>query len=117
LLEPGKAIFIKAGFQKGWRDDGLELKIKEVSLLESIGETMTKGVRLTLPLDRLTPEIVNGLDKLCEKHQGQHQLRMVLVDRQNRIKLPLAAKMRKVKADNEFVTALSKLGVDYKIER
>lgn len=117
LLEPGIAIFITAGFQRSWRDDGLELKIKDVSLLESVGDTLTKGIRLTLPLDRLTSEIVEGLDQLCQKHEGQHQLRMVLLDRQNRVKLPLAAKTRKVKADNDFVTALTKLGVDYKIER
>ena len=117
LLEPGKAIFLKAGFQKSWRDDGLELKIKDVSLLESIGDTMTKGIRLTLPLERLTPEIVENLDQLCDKHKGPHYLRMVLLDRQNRIKLPLAAKGRKVKADNDFVQELSRLGVDYKIEK
>jgi DNA polymerase-3 subunit alpha len=117
LLEPGKAIFITAGFQRGWRDDTMELKIKDVSLLESVGDTMTKGIRLTLPLDRLTSEIVVGLDRLCQKHEGQHQLRMVLLDRQNRVKLPLAAKTRKVKADNDFIAALTKLGIDYKIER
>ncbi|MEL6969774.1 MAG: DNA polymerase III subunit alpha [Bacteroidota bacterium] len=117
LLEPGKAIFLKAGFQKSWRDDGLELKIKDVSLLESVGDTMTKGIRLTLPLERLTPEVVDNLDQLCEKHKGPHYLRMVLLDRQNRIKLPLAARGRKVKADNDFVQELSRLGVDYKIER
>jgi len=78
---------------------------------------MTKGIRLTLPLERLTPEVVNNLDQLCEKHKGPHYLRMVLLDRQNRIKLPLAARGRKVKADNDFVQELSRLGVDYKIER
>ena len=117
LLEPGKAIFLKAGFQKSWRDESLELKIKDVSLLESVGDTMTKGIRLTLPLERLTAEVVENLDELCEKHKGPHYLRMVLLDRQNRIKLPLAAKGRKVKADNDFVQELSRLGVDYKIER
>ena len=117
LLEPGKAIFIKAGFQKSWRDESLELRIKDVSLLESVGDTMTKGIRLTLPLERLTTEVVENLDQLCEKHKGPHQLRMVILDRQNRIKLPLAARSRKVKADNDFVQELSRLGVDYKIER
>ncbi|PSR14977.1 MAG: DNA polymerase III subunit alpha [Bacteroidetes bacterium] len=117
LLEPGKAIFIKAGFQKSWRDDGQELKIKEVCLLESIGDTLTKGITLTLPIERLSSAMVQLLDELCEKRKGQHQLKMILLDRQNRIKLSLVTKSRRVQADNDFVNALSKLGVDYKIER
>ena len=28
LLEPGKAVFITGNFQKSWRDDGLEFRIK-----------------------------------------------------------------------------------------
>ncbi|MEM1215130.1 MAG: LAGLIDADG family homing endonuclease [Bacteroidota bacterium] len=117
LLEPGKALFLKAGFQKSWRDDSLELKIKEVNLLESVGDTMTKGVTLTLPIDRLSPELVLQLEQLCGQHKGPHQLRMVLLDRQKRLKLALASKNRKVLVDNDFALELSRLGVYYRIDK
>jgi DNA polymerase-3 subunit alpha len=117
LLEPGKALFVKAGFQKSWRNDGLELKIKEINLLESVGDTLTKGITLRLPIDRISSETVDALEQLCTKRKGPHQLRMVLLDRQSRIKLPLASKSYKVQADNDFANELSRLGLEYKIER
>jgi DNA polymerase-3 subunit alpha len=117
LLEPGKALFVKAAFQKSWRNDGLELKIKEINLLESVGDTLTKGITLRLPIDRISAETVQALEQLCAQRKGPHQLRMVLLDRKSRMKLSLASKSYKVQADNDFANELSRLGLEYKIER
>ena len=116
LMEPGKAVFNKGGFQKSWRDDSLEFRVKEIRLLESIGENMTTGITLTLPLEQLSSELVGQLDELCTRRHGQHRLRMVLLDKQQRIKLGLAAKERRVHADNDFAQELERLGVKYKLE-
>jgi DNA polymerase-3 subunit alpha len=117
LLEGGKAIFLKVGFQKSWRGDGLELKVKEINLLEGIGERMTEGITLTLPLERLDMDMVRAIDDLCQRRRGDHKLRMLLLDREQRIKLALAAKERRVMADTSFVEELDRLGVDYKLEK
>ncbi|MCI5083449.1 MAG: DNA polymerase III subunit alpha, partial [Saprospiraceae bacterium] len=98
LLEMGKAIFMKIGWQKSWRDDGLELKVKEVRLLESVGKEMTESITLKLFLDSLTAEIIEKLDALCEQKRGNHRLKMELLDRTNRMKLKMVAKERKVHA-------------------
>ncbi len=116
LMEPGKAVFIKGNFQKSWRDESLEFRVKEIRLLESIGENMTTGITITLSVDRLSTDLVSQLDDLCTRRNGQHRLRMVLLDQQHRIKLSLAAKERRVLADNEFAQELDKLGVKYKLE-
>lgn len=117
LLETGKAIFIKGSFQKSWRSDDLEFKINEITLLDSIGETMTKGIVLKFALETLNMEMVTALDAICEQRKGNHKLKVVLIDKQNRLKLAMAAKTRKVHADNDFINDLDKLGVSYKIER
>ncbi|MEZ4987136.1 MAG: hypothetical protein R2795_19200 [Saprospiraceae bacterium] len=31
---------------------------------------MTKGISLTIPLEQVTPEWIQGLEKLCHAHQG-----------------------------------------------
>lgn len=116
LLEPGKAVFIKGGFQKSWRDDSLEFRIKDIKLLESVGEDMTQGIVLNLPLEKLSNDIVTQLDDLCKKRKGPHKLKMVVLDRQQRVKLAMYARERKVQADNEFVQALEELGIQYKVE-
>ena len=78
---------------------------------------MTKGVVLKFILDELSMDTVRALDTLCEEKKGQHKLRMVLIDKPNRLKLAMAAKTRMVHADNDFINRLDKLGVSYKIER
>lgn len=117
LLETGKAIFIKGGFQQSWRGDGMEFKVKEINLLEGVGEKMTEGITLTLPLEKLDIDMVRAIDDLCQRHRGQHKLRVVLLDRNQRLKLALAAKERRVNADTGFVTELDRMGVDYKLEK
>lgn len=117
LMEPGKAIFLKGNFQKSWRDDSLEFRIQEISLLESVGEELTKGVTLKLSLDKLTPELVDALDVACQQHKGQHKLRIVFIDKNNRLKLEMASKARLVHANNDFIQDLTSLGIPYKIDR
>jgi DNA polymerase-3 subunit alpha len=115
LLEEGKALFLKCGWQKSWRDDGLEIKIKEMRLLEGIGEEMTQGITVKVSIDNLSMDFINQLDEACKAHKGKHRLRMELLDKTKRLKLTMAAKERKVNATNGFITELEKMGVDYKL--
>ncbi|HMQ47097.1 MAG TPA: DNA polymerase III subunit alpha [Saprospiraceae bacterium] len=115
LFEDGKALFIKAGWQKSWRDESMELKIKEVSLLEGVAEKMTDSITLKLPLETITPELVQGLTSICEKHKGQHRLKMVVLDRSNQLRLKMAAKEQRVNATNGFILELEQLGVEYEL--
>ncbi len=115
LLEEGKALFLKGGFQKGWRGDEMEFKVKEIKLLEGVAESLTESVTLRLPLEKVTLEMINRIDELCLQYQGKHRLKLELIDASNRLKLKLMAKDRKVNADNHFVAELVKLGVDYSL--
>ncbi|MCH2082042.1 MAG: DNA polymerase III subunit alpha [Saprospiraceae bacterium] len=113
LMEMGKAIFLKVGWQKSWRDDGLEMKVKEVRLLESIGQEMTQSITLKLFVDKLNNQIIDQLDMLCETKKGKHQLKIILLDRQNKMKLKMKSKAKTVQADGEFVSEVERLGIEY----
>ncbi|PHN08433.1 DNA polymerase III subunit alpha [Flavilitoribacter nigricans] len=115
LLEMGKALFMVGGFQKGWRGDEMEFKVKDLSLLEGIAENMTESITIKLHLDTLTGETIDQLDTLCKRHRGKHRLRMEVIDIPRRLKLKLMAKERKVQADNDFIAELDKMGVEYSV--
>ena len=115
LLEMGKALFLVGGFQKGWRGDEMEFKVKDLSLLEGVAESMTESITLKLHLEAITPETIEQLDTLCKRHRGKHRLRMEVIDIPRRLKLKLMAKERKVLADNEFIAELDKMGVEYSV--
>lgn len=115
LLEEGKALFVKGGFQKGWRGDEMEFKVKEIKLLEGVAESLTESITLRLSLEKITAEMINRIDELCLQYQGKHRLKLEVSDPSSRLKLKLMAKERKVNADNDFVGELVKLGVDYSL--
>ncbi|MCB9299187.1 MAG: DNA polymerase III subunit alpha [Lewinellaceae bacterium] len=115
LFEDGKALFIKAGWQRSWRNEGMELKIKDVKLLEGIAENLTQAITLKLPVEVITIDFINRIDELCKQHEGPHRLRMELVDRSKRLRLAMAAKDRRVNATNGFIVELERLGVEYQV--
>lgn len=116
ILEEGKALFLKGNFQKGWREDSdMEFKPKEISLLEGVAENLTDSITLRIPVEALTNEWIEHLDKLCKQYKGKHRLRMELLDSTNRLKLEMFAKDRKVLANNDFVAELVKMGVEYRL--
>ncbi|MEZ5039729.1 MAG: DNA polymerase III subunit alpha [Saprospiraceae bacterium] len=115
LLEPGKAIFIKGKFQKRWNTEEMEFKPVEINLLEGIAKNLTESITLKLSIDRISSDMIDQIDQLCKLHKGTHRLRMVLLDQTHRLKLNLVAKERKVNADNDFINALDKLGVEYRV--
>ncbi|MCB0548889.1 MAG: DNA polymerase III subunit alpha, partial [Phaeodactylibacter sp.] len=115
LFEEGKALFVKGGWQRSWRGDGMEFKIKDVKLLEGVAENLADSITLKLPLETITPGLIDRIDELCKQHQGPHRLRMELLDKSNRMRLAMAAKERRVNATNGFIVELEKLGVEYQV--
>ena len=78
---------------------------------------MTNGIELKIPITSITPQVVAELDALCRKYPGTAKLRMTFYDQEAGHKLQMVASERTIDADNEFVEAIEKLGLTYKLER
>ena len=116
LLNQGTALFLTATWQKKWQSEELELKIGEIKLLEGVGREMTNAIILKMPLDELTEARVVALDELCQKYQGKSKLRMVFYDREEDSKLKMFALKRTVDPDTDFVKAIERMGIKYRLE-
>ena len=114
-LKEGQSYFVEGNFQKRWNSEEFQFKISNAILLETAGAKLTESITLKLFLDRLDDQLVDEIDALCKQHQGTHRLRMTLLDRSNKLRLDMLSKEVKVNADNDFVAALDKMGVKYKI--
>ncbi|MBX2929362.1 MAG: DNA polymerase III subunit alpha [Saprospiraceae bacterium] len=115
LLEDGKALFIKGAFQKGWNSEELEFKPKEVKLLEGVGADLTQSITLQLPVERLSPDMIDRLDAACKRFKGPHRLRIELIDTNRRLRVPAYAKERKVMAAAGFIEELEKMKLEYRL--
>ena len=118
ILQQGTALFITASYQKSWRDDSLELNIKDVKLLEGIAQDLTEAIILKFALQDVSTKMVQGLDELCQRYPGQQKLRMVFVDREDpTLNLKMYSLKRTVDADSDFIKSVERLGVQYDLQR
>ncbi|MDO8367722.1 MAG: hypothetical protein Q7T20_13055, partial [Saprospiraceae bacterium] len=83
-----------------------------VRLLETIGEEKTQSVTLKIPVEKISAEFIEQIEKLCTVHKGKHTLRMELIDYQNKEKFPFTSMAKKVNVGNEFIAAMEVLGVE-----
>jgi len=114
LLEEGMIVFLKGKFQKGWRnEDGMELKVLEIRLLEGIGRELAEAITIKLPVERLSTTLIDELDTLCKQYRGPHKLRIELIDSLNKTKVSMLSAGFKVNADTEFTKQLERIGVEY----
>jgi DNA polymerase III subunit alpha len=116
LLEPGAALFLVGSWEKRWNSEEWSFKLQEVKQLASIGEAMTQSITLKLPIDLITNDLIDKVDELCKLHKGKHDLKIQLIDFTNKNAMHfLSGKLKVNAADNEFVVALDKMGVEWKL--
>lgn len=116
LLEADMVLYIKGKYQRSWRDESqYELRINEIQLLEEIGSSKIKGVNILLPIQKLTPRLLEQLNQICDKHKGEQQFSVTLLDGANKIKLQLDSGNKRINADTLFTNELEKLELKHQM--
>lgn len=116
FFEQGNCVFITGNYEPRWgKEDEFQLRIKEVNMLESIGEIAASSLTLKIKLADITQEMIESLDALCKQHKGKHKLNITILDYTNKISMPFYSASRKVNVGNELVEELEKLGVECKV--
>ncbi len=115
LFEPGEVLYITGTYKQRFNSEEYQLKIKEVKQLASIGNNLTESILLKFPIEKVSEDFIDDIDRLCKKYKGKHRLKMMLMDRTNENTLRLYAPERKVKADNEFIAELEQRGIPYQL--
>lgn len=112
FFEEGTSVYVEGEYKQRYNSDEMEFRVQNVRLLETIGEEKTQSVTLKIPIEKITPDFLDQIEKLCVAHKGKHTLRMELIDFQNKEKLPFVSSARKVQVGNELIAALELLGVE-----
>lgn len=114
-FEEGNCLYITGSQKQRYNSDEYEFKPEKVELLETVGGSQIAAVTLQIPLELLSVELLNQLDRICKERKGKHTLKMRLLDRTNKNALPFASVSRKVNADSDFAMEMEKLGVECKV--
>jgi DNA polymerase III subunit alpha len=116
ILQPGISVFIEGEMKPKWNStEDFELKIKEVRQLASIGEALTESITVMMPIEKISNDMINKLELICSRHKGKHKLKMNFIDSTNRQTLNLFSPDKKVNVDGDFIAAIEKEGLEYKV--
>lgn len=107
FLEVGWFLFMEANVTtKKWGDGGLELKVKNIEILNEVREKRTKKVRIFIDLDSVTESMVSELTEVLGQHKGKCSLEVELTDHEEQIKLETLSRKYSVSPGNELMEAL-----------
>jgi len=112
FFEEGTSIYVEGEYKQRYNSDEMEFRVLNVRLLETVGEEKTQSVTLKIPLERVSAELIERIEKLCAVHKGKHTLRMELIDFQNKERMAFTSMGKKVNVGNEFIAAMEVLGVE-----
>lgn len=115
FFEVGEALYLEGMYQLSWNGNDYNFSLKLVRLLDAVGEEMTNSITLRVPVNKVNSEMITKIDEVIANHKGSHKFKVQIFDRDDDILLNLISKSRRVKADNLFITELTKLGVKYKL--
>ncbi len=113
-LVPGNFLFIRGTVQlksKKWNPDGKqkEFKVTSMELLQEIRKKELKQVYLRFDAEYVTDEIIQQLENMFQEYEGDKNVYLELIDHSDNAGVILVSKTKKVKVNNDFLEAATKL--------
>lgn len=114
FFQEGQVLYLKGKYEKGWRGD-FEFRPFEIRQLDAFGEEAIRGLRLKIPVERISEELIRDLKLAFSAHPGPHDVEMLIGDME--LSLPLHSKAYSVTADSLLIAKLERMGLESKILR
>ncbi len=115
FLAQGEVVLIKGQYKQKWGRDEYGFFVDDVRQMASVGQELTQSITIKIPIDTLTEEMMNQIDDLFKEHKGKHQVKFLLIDRENKQKLSLKVPKKSVLVDNDLADKLERIGLDFKL--
>jgi DNA polymerase-3 subunit alpha len=89
-LDKGQNVLINGFFRPRYnRPDEFDFKVTSMSLLETVKQTLTRSVEISLHPASLTPDFVSFLDKNLRSFPGKSSLRFTIYEPRENLKVSL----------------------------
>ena len=127
-MVPHSALFIEGAIEEKYslrpeeRAQGKTapyvFKVKSVTMLGNVCESMVKSFGINIETPMLTPEFRKGLVKVIKSHAGKIPLEVFFYDPETRYRIQLKSNKYQVAVSTELINDLRHLGVDqYEVTR
>lgn len=110
FLMPGLFLFVEGSVvKKNWGDQSVELKIKQIDLLNDLGLKRTKGLQLKVEIAKVNDQMIDRIEAVCAEYAGTCPLYLKLADEEKNIHLELLSRKFRIKPVNAMVDKIRKI--------
>jgi DNA polymerase-3 subunit alpha len=119
-LEDGLPVLVSGRYQSRYarnpaEEQRMEFQVTHIELLSSAREKYALGIELILPASEVDDPLIDAIEALLKSNPGNHQVKMVLLDRQDKLSIAFNCRKYLINLSNEFVKAIERLQVNYKL--
>ncbi|MGS2763475.1 DNA polymerase III subunit alpha [Sinomicrobium sp. M5D2P9] len=114
-------IYMKVFIREGWvnRDTGQRgdprLQFNSMQLLQDVMEAYARKLTIHLNIEDLEDSKIRVLRDIIQEHKGDHALSFTVYKMDEKLKLYMPSRKKKVRISNELLTELSKSDLVYKL--
>ncbi|MEZ5008986.1 MAG: DNA polymerase III subunit alpha [Chitinophagales bacterium] len=117
LLEVGNRVLISGNYKaRYYNADEFELQMNKVEFLSNLMDDKVKGIRMVLPYDKVSKNVLDDIERICKSHSGKKQLSFFLRSRNTGGYVPLFSKSVMIDVNKDLVNEISELdSVEYQL--
>jgi DNA polymerase-3 subunit alpha len=110
FLNIGWFLFIEGVVvRSNWGQQNLEIKIRNIDLLNEIGVKRSKGIQLRVNASDITPDLIGKIEDVCQEFSGSTPLFLKVKDDQENLTLELMSRKFRVNPVNDMVRQMKKV--------
>lgn len=110
FLNIGWFLFIEGAVVKNnWGQQNLEMKIRNIDLLNEIGVKRSKGIQVKVNAHEITSDLIGKIEDVCQEFSGNTPLFFKVKDERENISLELMSRKFRVNPINDMVRELKKV--------
>lgn len=110
FMNTGWFLFIEGVvIRNTWGQQNLEVKIRNIDLLNELGLKRSKGVQIRINASDITRELIGKIEDVCQEFNGNTPLYLKIQDNQENITLDLLSRKFRVKPINDMVRRMKKV--------
>lgn len=111
FMNIGWFLFVEGGVIKNtWGQQNVEIKIRNIDLLNELGLKRSKGVQLRINSNDITEEMIGVIEDVCQTYAGSTPLFLKIQDDKENINLELLSRKFRVNPINDMAVQMKKAG-------
>ena len=111
FMNLGWFLFIEgAVIKNSWGQQNVEVKIRNIELLNELGIKRSKGVQLRINSTDINEEMIGVIEDVCQEYAGNTPLFLKIQDEKENISLELLSRKFRVNPINDMAVQMKKAG-------